>query len=119
MLQHYKKRGVIGAAVFLSVPLVVAILGVTGFLDKIPRFALVVLIAVGVIAFVYSIASFVFAKGYSAMSGLGLVLFGPAVVAGFLPSKFGSIPMVIGLLILVFLPDKHREPKQGSEVGER
>lgn len=119
MLQHYKKRGVIGAAVFLSVPLVIGICGTTGLLDKMPRFAAIALAAVGVIAFVYSIASFVFAKGYSAMSGLGPVLFGPAVIAGFLPSRFGSIPMVIGLIILVFLPDKHRESKQESEAGER
>ena len=100
-------------------PLVVAISGVMGFLDKLPRFAVAAMVGVGVIAFVYSIASFVFAKGYSAMSGLGPVLFGPAVIAGFLPSKLGSIPMAIGLLILVFLPDKHRELRQESEAGER
>lgn len=119
MLQHYKKRGLISGAVFLSVPLVIATTGATGLLERMPRFVGFALVAVAVIAFLYSIASFVFAKGYSAMSGLGPVLFGPAVIAAFMPKGLSSIPMVIGLIILVFLPDKHREPKPDSETGER
>lgn len=118
MLQHYKKRGWIGAAVFLSAPAVMAIFAVLGVVpEKMPHFVLPAFGAVTMIAFIYSIASFVFAKGYTALSGLGLVLVGPAVIASMLPSKLSSIPMVVGLLILVFLPDKHREPEQEPDAG--